>query len=546
MTPLRTLLEQQLRLQNSATALVNFPRVKLVNDALRYREAILTKSGALSVWNPAHASGRIPKDTYTVRHDDDTTVDWSQENNHPLEPGVFDALFEDALHTLRSKERLYVTDRCVGAEMKYSLSVRVITPSAVTSLFADTMFRPCMKSGDKSVFGDKGFTLLVLPHDRISTEKYKNVLREENGQPVPWLIAMDLKRRLGIVYGTSYLGAVKKTMFTTMNGLLPELGVLPLHCSATQDSHKATHLFLGLSGTGKTTLSVDPRRTLIGDDEHLWSEAGVANMENGCYAKLIRLNHQKEPDIYEAVFGIGKSAEGVIIENAMTYPDGSLDLDDTRLTENSRAAFTLETLRGTSKNGTGTHPSTIVFLTADASGVLPPVAKLPPAQAMLWFFLGYTSKLAGTEMGIVEPKATFSRFFGAPFMPCTSDAYLSIFQKKLMYHHVPVYLINTGWTGGAYGTGKRMDIVMTRKIVDAALNGQLEDVRYKEDPLFKILVPQECPGIESSLLDARSTWSDASAYDAAAKKLAGQFAAHFNAKARGSILENLREKCPGL
>ncbi len=546
MTPLRTLIEKQLRLRSGATALKDFPRDRLVQDALHFREAILTKSGALSVWHPAHATGRIPKDTYTVRHNDDEAVDWTQENNHPMQPEVFDAIFEDALHALRSKDRLYVTDRCVGADPRYTLPVRVITPSAVSALFADTMFRTSDGEHKESVFGEKHFTILVLPNDRISPEKYRHVLREENGRTVPWLIAMDLKRRLAVVYGTSYLGAIKKTMFTCMNGLLPGHGVLPLHCSATEDARGQSHLFLGLSGTGKTTLSVDPRRTLIGDDEHLWSDTGVANMENGCYAKLARLSAHKEPDIYEAVFGIGRSAEGVIIENAMTYPDGSLDLDDTRMTENSRAAFTLATLRGTSVTGVAKHPSTIIFLTADASGVLPPVAKLPPAQAMLWFFLGYTSKLAGTETGIAEPKATFSRFFGAPFMPCSSDAYLSLFQRKIMDLHVPVYLINTGWSGGPYGIGNRMDIVTTRSILDAVLTGALEDVAYSEDPVFRILIPRECPGVDAGLLHARATWKNTDDYDSASQRLASQFAAHFNAKARGQILENLRQKCPGM
>jgi phosphoenolpyruvate carboxykinase (ATP) len=546
MTPIIARLQEELRKQELSEVLLHNPtRSQLMQEALRRHEAVATKSGALALWNPSHATGRIPQDTYTVQYADDATIDWSQSNNNPINPDVFDEIFLDALRTLRSKDRLYSVDRCVGADARYALPVRTITSHATAALFADTMFRPLSAQSSGALAGHP-FTLLVLPHDELSTEKYKGRIMKKNGDVAPWIIAMDLRRRLGIVYGTSYLGAIKKTIFTVMNGLLPTLNVLPLHCSATVDARGASHLFLGLSGTGKTTLSVDPRRALIGDDEHYWSPSGISNMENGCYAKLIRLNPMKEPDIYEAVFGIGRSENGVLIENAMVYPDGSVDVNDARLTENSRAAFPLSDLRGASVSGNGPHPSTIVFLTADATGVLPPVAKLSLQQAMLWFFLGYTSKLAGTEAGIVEPKATFSRFFGAPFMPCHSDTYLSLFQKLVMEHRVPVYLVNTGWSGGGYGVGKRMDIVMTRTIVDAVLSGGLNDCSYTEDPLLKLFVPNECPGIEPHALHPRRAWKDPAAYDAAAARLASSFAAHYQKNARGSILEGLSDKCPGM
>lgn len=554
MSPLATLLENKLKLRAHPAAQINPPRDLLAADAIRFREGVLMPNGAIATWGPAHATGRIPQDTYTVKHDD--SVDWSQSTNRPITPETFDELFHDALHLLTGKSRLYITDRVVGAEAKYALPVRTITDSALASLFTCTMFRPVPSDMQESVFADHGFTLLVLPWDRIDVTKYKGVLRDVQGKTVDYAVLMDFSRRAGIVFGTQYLGAIKKLLFTTMNNLLPAQGVLPLHCSAVEDRRGATHLFLGLSGTGKTTLSSGPGLTMIGDDEHLWSDSGVANMEYGCYAKLIHLSKEKEPDIYEAVFGhLGQEQEKPIVENAMTHPNGTVDLDDERLTENSRAAYVLSRLRSVKADSRGGHPSTIVFLTADAQGVLPPIARLPVKQAMFWFLMGYTSKLAGTEMGVKSPQTTFSRFFGGVFMPRQSEDYLSLFQRLLSTHQPHVYLVNTGWTGGPYEggkpasakatAGKRMDITLTRRLVDAALSGQIKDVQYREDKLFHLLVPKECPGVDAQMLDPRSTWSDAAQYDQQANALASEFSTYFDKLAKSDMLQTLRSVCPG-
>ena len=545
MSPLTLLLEKSLRLR-TPSARHNPPRRLLAADAVKFREAIVTKNGALATWGAPHETGRIPLDTYTVRHDADDSVDWSQPNNHPISPEMFDAFFQDALQMLSTKDRLYITDRTVGAEGRYSLPVRTITDSALTSLFTCTMFRPVADNIGKSLFTDQGFTLLVLPFDRVNTAKYSGVLRTVNGKTVDHVIVMDFERRAGVIIGTKYLGAVKKMLFTTMNHLLPPLGVLPLHASAVEDWRGDTHLFLGLSGTGKTTLSTGPGLTMIGDDEHLWSDSGIANLEYGCYAKLLHLSPVKEREMYGAVFAnVTENEQPPIIENATVTPDGSVDVDDCRITENSRAAYTLTRLQSIKDDARGKHPSTIIFLTADANGVLPPIAKLPAQQAMLWFLMGYTSKLAGTEAGVTAPQSTFSRFFGGAFMPRKSQDYLTLFQQMLCTHHPDVYLLNTGWTGGPYGVGKRMDINVTRRLADAALWGQLKDVPYREDPLFHLLVPRECPGVPPMLLDPRSTWTDPLLYDERAKALAQEFSAKFDALGTGTLREALDGKCPG-
>jgi len=361
------------------------------------------------------------------------------------------------------------------------------------------------------------------------------------------VIAMDLDRRIGIVYGSAYCGSVKKLMFSVMNYYLPAEGILPLHCSANEGPNGDTALLLGLSGTGKTTLSADPRRALLGDDEHGWSDNGIANFENGCYAKLIGLNPKKEPEIHHAIMHRDEwETHGAIVENAMMYPDGHFDLADDRLTPNSRGSYPLTYLSNTKKSSTGDHPSTILFLTADANGVLPPIARLTNEQAMLWFLMGYTSKLAGTETGIVEPKTTFSRFFGEPFMPRNPDVYARMLGERLAAHGTDVYLVNTGWVGGPYGVADRVDIDLTRAMVHAALSGDLRDVEVVEDARFHVSIPTSCPDVPADLLDPRSSWEDRSAYDARADKLAAEFSAHFD-KAYGNkgIDASVVAQCPG-
>jgi len=360
-------------------------------------------------------------------------------------------------------------------------------------------------------------------------------------------VAMDFKNRLGLVFGSAYCGSAKKLMFTAMNYFLPLESILPLHCSANEDINGRVSLFLGLSGTGKTTLSADKKRALIGDDEHGWDDRGVANFEHGCYAKLIDLNPEKEPEIYKAVFNPREYAEnGVIIENCMTYPNGAVDLFDARLTQNSRASYPLRYLSNVKLKGTGAHPSTIIFLTADANGVLPPISRLDPEQAMLWFLMGYTSKLAGTETGIKEPQTTFSRFFGQPFMANRPEYYADLLGRKMKEHSTRVFLVNTGWSGGPYGIGSRIDINQTRAMLDAAMEGKLDDVPYTENKRFHVNVPDVCPGVPSEMLHPENTWPDQAEFERRAEALAREFSEYFD-RAYGSagIDKSVRARCPG-
>jgi phosphoenolpyruvate carboxykinase (ATP) len=457
-------------------------------------------------------------------------------------------LMEDALRVLSTKPRLYVTDRVLAADPSYALPVRTATDWASTALFTDNMFRPVPSDLKRSIFASRGFSLLVLPYDKLDGAKYKRRLRTlPNGKTSDMAVAMDFDRGLGVIVGSAYGGSVKKLMFTVMNYMLPGEGILPLHCSANEGPDGDIALLLGLSGTGKTSLSADPNRALLGDDEHGWSDHGIANFENGCYAKLINLRPDKEPEIWDAVFHEASYLQhGAIVENCMMYPWGAFDVDDDRFTPNSRASYPLTFLSHIKSPPVGDHPKTILFLAADANGVLPPVARLTPDQAMLWFLMGYTSKLAGTETGIVDPVSTFSRFFGEPFMPRNPDVYASMLGERMRRHGSQVYLINTGWSGGPFGVGQRMDIDITRALVNCALCGILKEVEYEEDPLFHIAVPRTCPSVPAEILNPRNTWEDKEAFDLRAKKLAADFSTHFD-KAYGSkgIDPEVISQCPG-
>lgn len=536
-------------LDGHGNVLGNLSRAEIIQHALDRREAIASKNGAIATWTPSHSTGRSPKDTFMVRRpESESKIDWDSPNCIPMTPETFDMLWADALAVLAKKDAIYYTDRTVGADPRYALEIRTVCDCALPMLFTDNMFRPVPDGIEKSVFAGGGFKLIALPHDEIDAEKYEGRLRAlPGGGTSSMAITMDYDRRLGIVYGCAYQGAVKKLMFTVMNYLLPDQGILPLHCSANEGKNGDAALLLGLSGTGKTTLSADPTRALLGDDEHGWSDDGVANFENGCYAKLINLRQDKEPEIWNVTFRDAPPTEhGALVENCMMFPDGTFDVDDTRLTQNSRVSYPLSHLENIKTPPVSGHPTTILFLAADANGVLPPIAKLDPAQAMLWFLMGYTSKLAGTEQGVTEPVSTFSRFFGAPFMPRNPDDYASLLGKKMDEHGTKVFLVNTGWSGGAYGEGERMDIHLTRALVDAALTGKLDDVDYVEDPLFHLSIPKSCPGVPSDVLIPRHTWKNPADYDARAKKLAGEFSAYFD-KAYGSkeIAPEVVAECPG-
>jgi len=527
----------------------NTSRETLIKEAIDKHEAIISESGALATWTPKESTGRSPKDTVIVkRSKSQATIDWDSPNNIPIDEETFEMVYEDAQKLLKKKKEIYVTDRVIGADPSFALPVKTITDRALTALFTDNMFRPVPENIDESIFADKPFTLITLPYDKLNRKRYDGRLRKmADGQTSNMIVAMDFDKRMGIIIGSAYLGSVKKLMFTVMNYYLPFENILPLHCSANEGPNGDCALLLGLSGTGKTTLSADPSRALLGDDEHGWSETGVANFENGCYAKMIDINPKKEPEIYNAVMHKDYYQDhGAIVENAMIYPDGSFDFNDDRFTPNSRASYPLRYLQNIKEKSTSGHPNTILFLTADAYGVLPPVAKLNPDQAMLWFLMGYTSKLAGTETGITEPVATFSRFFGQPFMPANPDVYSEMLGKKMKQYNTQVYLINTGWTGGPYGKGKRIDINYTRKMVDAALNGSLEKGHFSYNETFHIDIPVKCPGVPSEILFPKNTWEDKKAYEKQARNLAVQFSDAFDkAYGKKKIKESVIKQCPG-
>lgn len=536
-------------LHNHVDVQYNLTRKETILQTLEFKQALIAANGCLATWTPCDSTGRSPKDTVIIRNGDtESNIDWDSPNNLPLDADTFALLWKTAIDTLKRKKRIFVSDRVIGADVTYALPVETITDSPLTLLFTLNMFRPMPKRIEKSVFAKSRFKLIVLPYDKLDGETFKQRLRQrEDGATSDMVIAMDFTRRLGLVYGSSYGGSVKKLMFTVMNYFLPFENILPLHCSANENVRGELALFLGLSGTGKTTLSTDPKRALLGDDEHGWSNNGIANFEFGCYAKLIDLDQRKEPEIYNAVFHHDEfTKHGAIVENAMMYPNGRFDLHDNRLTPNSRASYPLSFLANIKLSSTGPHPKTIIFLTADANGVLPPVARLSTEQAMLWFLMGYTSKLAGTETGIIQPVSTFSRFFGQPFMPCLPDMYAGLLGKRLKKHGTRVYLINTGWSGGPYGKGKRMDIHLTRVLVNAALDGTLDRVQYHHDALFHLDIPRVCPGVPEKMLDPILTWEDKQAYKQRAQKLADDFQSHFDRSyGNKNIDAKIRAQCPG-
>ena len=527
----------------------NISRQEMIRHTVENREAIVAESGALATWTPPESTGRSPKDTVVVKRAiSEANFDWTSPNNVPVDEETFDMIFEEALGFLTEKEKVYITDRVVGADSKYALPVKVVSSHALFGVFADNMFRPIPENINESCFFNDGYTVLHLPYNKLDAAKYDGRLRKmPNGKASDMVVAMDVDRKIGVIVGSAYCGSVKKMLFTVMNYLLPFEGILPLHCSANEGVNGDSALLLGLSGTGKTTLSADPTRALLGDDEHGWSDDGIANFENGCYAKMIDINPAKEPDIYDAVMHHDDYLNhGSIVENAMIYPDGKFDYNDDRFTPNSRASFLLTNLKNIKASSVSGHPKTILFLTADAYGVIPPVSKLDADQAMLWFLMGYTSKLAGTETGVTEPQATFSRFFGQPFMPLNPDVYATMLGEKMEKFNTQVYLVNTGWSGGGFGVGKRMDINLTRKMVNAALNGDLNNVEYDYDQLFHVHVPKSCPGVPSEILTPKNTWADKAAYDKQAKMLAEKFSTAFD-KNYGdkNISESVVKMCPG-
>lgn len=489
----------------------NLPVAKLVEIAVQKNEGILTATGSLSVKTGKY-TGRSPDDRYIV-FDDETheNVDWGKVN-HQFPPGKFDKIFEKMKNFVDGKD-LFIFDGFVGADPENRLSIRVINDHAWQNLFARQLFvRP---SAIELESHEPEFTLMCINGFETTPEV--------DGTSSNVFILINLSKKLVLIGGTSYAGEMKKSMFSVMNYILPSRGVFPMHCSANIGKDGDTALFFGLSGTGKTSLSADSNRMLIGDDEHGWSDKGAFNFEGGCYAKCINLNQETEPQIWNAIKS-GAVLENVVIDKQTLKPD----FNDSSLTENTRAAYPLDYIPGSIIPSIGGHPKVVIFLTADALGVLPPVSKLTKEGAMFHFMSGYTSKLAGTERGIKEPKAIFSECFAAPFMPRPASVYAKMLGEKIKKHNTIVYLINTGWSGGAYGSGNRIKIQYSRAMVTAALTGALDIVKYRHDDLFNLDIPTECPNVPSEILDPKNTWIDKDSYDLSAKKLAQMFVENFN------------------
>ena len=482
----------------------------LVEAALRRGEAELAARGSL-VAGTGKRTGRSPKDKFTIKDAiTENKVAWGSANQ-PFSPDKFDALYERVLDHLKGKE-LFVQDLFCGADPKYPLPIQVINEYAWHNLFVRQLFiRP---TAEELKTHKPEFTIVSAPSFKADPRR--------DGTNGEVFILVNFSKKLVLIGGTEYAGEMKKSIFGVMNFVLPERNVFPMHCSANVGADGVTALFFGLSGTGKTTLSADPGRRLIGDDEHGWSATGVFNFEGGCYAKCIRLSAENEPQIYNALH-FGSVLENVVLDPVTRVPD----YDDDSKTENTRAAYPVEYIDNAVIPGFGGHPKNLVFLTADAFGVLPPVSKLTPEQAMYHFMSGYTAKVAGTEAGVTEPQATFSTCFGAPFMPLPPKVYAEMLGRRLREHNAQCWLVNTGWQGGPYGVGKRMSLPYTRAMVNALVEGKLANVEFEIEPAFGLSIPKSCPGVPPELLKPRNSWKDKAAYDKMAADLSARFAKNF-------------------
>ena len=489
----------------------NLPPAKLILQTLLRGEGVLTDQGALAI-ETGTFTGRSPKDRFLVK--DDATegrVDWG-DINQPMTSEAFETLLRDVQAHLDGKS-VFVKDAAVGADERYRIPVRVVAEKAWSSLFVDNMF--IRLSEQERWVAEPQWHVVCAPS--FKADPMRHGCRQGN------VSAIDFGRKIIVVAGSGYTGEIKKGMFSVMNYILPvEHNVLPMHCSSNMGENGNVVVFFGLSGTGKTTLSSDPKRALIGDDEHGWTKDGVFNMEGGCYAKTIDLSPEGEPEIHQAI------RFGAMLENIGFQEDGiTPDFTDDSITPNTRVSYPIHHIPGAVASGKGGHPTDIFFLTCDAFGVLPPLARLDKGQAMYHFLSGYTAKVAGTEAGVVEPQTTFSACFGAPFLPLHATEYANMLGERMTEHGVRLWLVNTGWTGGGFGVGHRMKLSHTRAMISAALRGELDDVPTNQHPVFNLEVPTACEGVPSSLWDVRSTWADVEAYDAAAEDLASRFAANF-------------------
>lgn len=480
------------------------------NEELDRGEGRLSSNGTVIV-NTGIYTGRSPNDRFIVKDKEtEELIDWGNVNL-PLSEESFEIL-EKAVKKEMNQKDLFVFDGYAGADERYRLPLRVITMMAWQGHFSHNMFiRPTKNELENF---EPEFTILNASSTNIENWK-------ELGLNSKVFIVLNLKKKMAIIGGTEYGGEIKKSIFSALNFYLPLKGVMPMHCSANIGKSEDSALFFGLSGTGKTTLSTDPNRRLIGDDEHGWSDNGIFNFEGGCYAKTIKLDPSKEPDIFNAI------KPGALLENVITDDNGVVDYNDGSITENTRVSYPIDHIGNIEPTEQGGHPQNVIFLTCDAFGVLPPISKLTPEMAMYHFLSGYTAKVAGTERGITEPVATFSTCFGAPFMPQFPTTYAELLGEKLKKHNAQAWLVNTGWSGGAYGTGERIDLPITRRMLTAILDDELEKISFIPEPNFKILVPEEVPGVDSQILNPRNTWNDKKAYDKKANELITLFKNNF-------------------
>ncbi len=513
-----------LQINTSKKIFKNLSAACLVEHAVKRGEGTLAESGALVV-NTGKYTGRSPKDRFIVKQESiNGLINWG-EVNLPIEENVFNKLYEKVTKYLSDKD-LFVFNGYVGAMEEYKMNIRVVNEYASEALMSTQLFRRPSEEELKS--HSPQFNVIVAPGFKANGK--------EDGVNSEAFIIINFDKKIILIGGTQYSGEIKKSIFSVMNFLLPLKGVFPMHCSANIGEDGDTAVFFGLSGTGKTTLSADPDRKLIGDDEHGWCDKGIFNFEGGCYAKTIKLDKEKEAQIYNAL------KFGALLENVVLDENNRPVFDDDSLTENTRGAYPVEYIDNADLSGVGQHPNTVVFLTADAFGVIPPISKLTKEGAMYHFMSGYTSKLAGTERGITEPKATFSACFGEPFMLMKPSVYAKLLGEKIVNYNTEVYLVNTGWTGGEYGTGKRMNLNYTRAMVKAALEGNLKDVEYEVDEIFNLYVPKSVPNVPQEILNPKNTWTDKEKYDFKARELAKQF--HKNFQKFGEVSEDIKKAAP--
>ncbi|KML46819.1 MULTISPECIES: phosphoenolpyruvate carboxykinase (ATP) [Bacillaceae] len=511
-------------LLNGSNIQVQLSVPQLVEKVLNRNEGSLTSTGAVRATTGKY-TGRSPKDKYIVEEaSNKDKMDWGSVNQ-PISEEAFSNLYNKVINYLKEKEEVFVFKGFAGADKKHRMPIQVINEYAWHNLFAHQLFiRP---AEDELLDHQSEFTVISAPNFKADPAV--------DGTKSETFIIISFERRTVLIGGTEYAGEMKKSIFSVMNYMLPENGILPMHCSSNVGREGDVALFFGLSGTGKTTLSADPNRKLIGDDEHGWSANGVFNIEGGCYAKCINLSREKEPQIFDAI------RFGAVLENVVVNSETRVaDYDDSTLTENTRAAYQLQAIDNIVDPSIAGHPNTIVFLTADAFGVLPPISKLSKEQAMYHFLSGYTSKLAGTERGITSPQATFSTCFGSPFLPLPANRYAEMLGEKIDEHNAKVFLVNTGWTGGEYGVGERMKLAYTRAMVEAALEGELNNVETIKDEIFGLEIPQHVTGVPDEVLQPNKTWADQAAYEAKAKELAAKFRENF--KKFTSVSSDIEEK----